>query len=223
MEKREIRPLLDGVMAKTSLTLLQVLENEIKALYAVFGKHHTMEPLVIAADVSFIAKRLNEAIKMDRKYASLRQSEIPYLFRQGSQGSLGTQYKGGISLAMVYAWLGEYMNSPERRGALSEWVAQHSADLPDNNGVYAGRKLTDEEMWQWVENNYNSYCRQLQLRSQKSVPTMLKSSDVPWAGRDVSGLLTKFLTERGYMKVEEKFYQFLDRAIENEGIFLKVA
>ena len=222
MEKREIKPLLDGTMAKSSLSLLQVLESELKSLFATFGKHHTMTAEAINADVSFIAKRLNEAIKMDAKYSSLRVEEIPYMFRQGVQGSLGEKFKT-VSLSLVYAWLNEYLNCQERRGALTEWVAQHSADLPDNNGVHAGRKLTDEEMWQWVESNYNSYCRQLQLRSQKSVPTMLKSSDVPWAGRDVSGLLTKFLTERGYMKVGEKFYQFLDRAIENEGIFLKVA
>ena len=87
MEKREIRPLLDGPMAKSSLSLLQVLQSEVKGLYATFGKHHTMAGDAIAADVNFISKRLNEAIKMDSKYSSLRVEEIPYLFRQGVQGS----------------------------------------------------------------------------------------------------------------------------------------
>ena len=222
MEKREIKPLLDGTMAKSSLSLLQVLESELKSLFATFGKHHTMTAEAINADVSFIAKRLNEAIKMDAKYSSLRVEEIPYMFRQGVQGSLGEKFKT-VSLSLVYAWLNEYLNCQERRGALSEWVANYSADLPDDNGLHKGRKLTEEEMWKWVENNYNSYCHQLELKSKANAPTMLKKADVPWAGRDVSGLLTKFLTERGYMKVGEKFYQFLDRAIENEGIFLKVA
>ena len=221
MEKREIRPLLDGPMAKSSLSLLQVLQSEVKGLYATFGKHHTMAGDVIAADVNFISKRLNEAIKMDGKYSSLREEEIPYLFRQGVQGSFGEKFKS-VSLALVYSWFSDYLNSSERRGALSEWVAQHSADLPDGNGLHAGKKLTEEEMWKWVESNYNSYCRQLELKSKANAPTMLKKADVPWAGRDVSGLLTKFLRERGYMKLQEKFHEFLDRAIANEGIFVKV-
>lgn len=221
MEKREIKPLLDGTMAKSSLSLLQVLESELKSLFATFGKHHTMTAEAINADVSFIAKRLNEAIKMDAKYSSLRVEEIPYMFRQGVQGSLGEKFKT-VSLSLVYAWLNEYLNCQERRGALSEWVANYSADLPDDNGLHKGRKLTEEEMWKWVENNYNSYCRQLELKSKANAPTMLKKADVPWAGKDVSGLLTKFLRERGYMKLQEKFHEFLDRAIANEGIFVKV-
>lgn len=222
MEKREIRPLLDGPMAKSSLSLLQVLQSEVKGLYATFGKHHTMAGDAIAADVNFISKRLNEAIKMDSKYSSLRVEEIPYLFRQGVQGSFGEKFKS-VSLALVYSWFSDYLNSSERRGALSEWVAQHSADLPDSNGLHAGKKLTEDEMWEWVERNYNSYCRQLQLKVQATAPTMLKNSDVPWAGRDVSGLLTIFLVKQGYMKEGEKFYQFCDRTIANEGIFQKVA
>ena len=221
MEKREIRPLLDGTMAKNSLSLLQVLQSEIKGLFATFGKHHTMTGEAITADVNFISKRLNEAVKMDSKYSSLRVEEIPFLFRQGVQGSFGEKFKS-VSLALVYSWFSDYLNSPERRGALSEWVANRSADLPDTNGLHAGKRMTEEEMWAWVESNYNSYCRQLDLMSQKNVPAMLKNSDVPWAGQDVSGLLSKFLREKGYMRQEEKFYEFLDRAIANEGIFMKL-
>lgn len=209
-------------MAKSSLSLLQVLESELKSLFATFGKHHTMTTEAINADVKFIAKRLNEAIKMDAKYSSLRMEEIPYMFRQGVQGSLGEKFKT-VSLSLVYAWLNEYLNCQERRGALSEWVANYSADLPDDNGLHKGKKLTEEEMWEWVERNYNSYCHQLQLKAQATAPTMLKNSDVPWAGKDVSGLLTIFLVKHGYMKEGEKFYQFCDRAIANEGIFQKVA
>lgn len=221
MEKREIKPLLDGTMAKSSLSLLQVLESELKSLFATFGKHHTMTAEAINADVSFIAKRLNEAIKMDAKYSSLRVEEIPYMFRQGVQGSLGEKFKT-VSLSLVYAWLNEYLNCQERRGALSEWVANYSADLPDDNGLHKGRKLTEEEMWAWVERNYENYCRQLALKAQKVVPFMLGANKIPWAGLDVSGLLTKFLREQGYMTQEEKFHQFLDRAIANEGIFVKI-
>lgn len=221
MEKREIKPLLDGSMAKSSLSLLQVLESELKSLFATFGKHHTMTAEVINADVSFIAKRLNEAIKMDAKYSSLRVEEIPYMFRQGVQGSLGEKFKT-VSLSLVYAWLNEYLNCQERRGALSEWVANYSADLPDGNGLHKGKKLTEEEMWAWVERNYENYCRQLALKAQKVVPFMLGVNKIPWAGLDVSGLLTKFLREQGYMTQDEKFHQFLDRAIANEGIFVKV-
>ena len=150
MEKREIRPLLDGPMAKSSLSLLQVLQSEVKGLYATFGKHHTMAGDAIAADVNFISKRLNEAIKMDSKYSSLRVEEIPYLFRQGVQGSFGEKFKS-VSLALVYSWFSDYLNSSERRGALSEWVAQHSADLPDSNGLHAGKKLTEDEMWEYTD------------------------------------------------------------------------
>lgn len=221
MEKREIKPLLDGTMAKSSLSLLQVLESELKSLFATFGKHHTMTAEAINADVSFIAKRLNEAIKMDAKYGSLRVEEIPYMFRQGVQGSLGEKFKT-VSLSLVYAWLNEYLNCQERRGALSEWVANYSADLPDDNGLHRGKKLTEEEMWAWVERNYENYCRQLALKAQKVVPFMLGANKIPWAGLDVSGLLTKFLREQGYMTQEEKFHQFLDRAIANEGIFVKI-
>lgn len=221
MEKREIKPLLDGTMAKSSLSLLQVLESELKSLFATFGKHHTMSTEAINADVKFIAKRLNEAIKMDAKYSSLRVEEIPYMFRQGVQGSLGEKFKT-VSLSLVYAWLNEYLNCQERRGALSEWVASYSADLPDDNGLHRGKKLTEEEMWAWVERNYENYCRQLALKAQKVVPFMLGANKIPWAGLDVSGLLTKFLREQGYMTQEEKFHQFLDRAIANEGIFVKI-
>lgn len=221
MEKREIKPLLDGTMAKSSLSLLQVLESELKSLFATFGKHHTMSTEAINADVKFIAKRLNEAIKMDAKYSSLRMEEIPYMFRQGVQGSLGEKFKT-VSLSLVYAWLNEYLNCQERRGALSEWVANYSADLPDDNGLHRGKKLTEEEMWAWVERNYENYCRQLALKAQKVVPFMLKGSKIPWAGMDVSGMLTKFLRERGYMTQDEKFHQFLDRTIANEGIFVKI-
>lgn len=221
MEKREIKPLLGGTMAKSSLSLLQVLESELKSLFATFGKHHTMTAEAINADVGFIAKRLNEAIKMDAKYSSLRVEEIPYMFRQGVQGSLGEKFKT-VSLSLVYAWLNEYLNCQERRGALSEWVANYSADLPDDNGLHKGRKLTEEEMWAWVERNYENYCRQLALKAQKVVPFMLGVNKIPWAGLDVSGLLTKFLREQGYMTQEEKFHQFLDRAIANEGIFVKI-
>lgn len=221
MEKREIKPLLDGTMAKSSLSLLQVLESELKSLFATFGKHHTMSTEAINADVKFIAKRLNEAIKMDAKYSSLRMEEIPYMFRQGVQGSLGEKFKT-VSLSLVYAWLNEYLNCQERRGALSEWVANYSADLPDDNGLHKGKKLTEEEMWAWVERNYENYCRQLALKAQKVVPFMLGANKIPWAGLDVSGLLTKFLREQGYMTQEEKFHQFLDRAIANEGIFVKI-
>lgn len=175
----------------------------------------------INADVSFIAKRLNEAIKMDAKYSSLRVEEIPYMFRQGVQGSLGEKFKT-VSLSLVYAWLNEYLNCQERRGALSEWVANYSADLPDDNGLHKGRKLTEEEMWAWVERNYENYCQQLALKAQKVVPFMLGANKIPWAGLDVSGLLTKFLREQGYMTQEEKFHQFLDRTIANEGIFVKI-
>lgn len=208
-------------MAKSSLSLLQVLESELKSLFATFGKHHTMSTEAINADVKFIAKRLNEAIKMDAKYSSLRMEEIPYMFRQGVQGSLGEKFKT-VSLSLVYAWLNEYLNCQERRGALSEWVASYSADLPDDNGLHKGKKLTEEEMWAWVERNYENYCRQLALKAQKVVPFMLGANKIPWAGLDVSGLLTKFLREQGYMTQEEKFHQFLDRAIANEGIFVKI-
>lgn len=208
-------------MAKSSLSLLQVLESELKSLFATFGKHHTMSTEAINADVKFIAKRLNEAIKMDAKYSSLRMEEIPYMFRQGVQGSLGEKFKT-VSLSLVYAWLNEYLNCQERRGALSEWVANYSADLPDDNGLHRGKKLTEEEMWAWVERNYENYCRQLALKAQKVVPFMLKGSKIPWAGMDVSGMLTKFLRERGYMTQDEKFHQFLDRTIANEGIFVKI-
>lgn len=221
MEKREVKPLLDGTMAKSSLSLLQVLESELKSLFATFGKHHTMTAEAINADVRFIAKRLNEAIKMDAKYSSLRVEEIPYMFRQGVQGSLGEKFKT-VSLSLVYAWLNEYLNCQERRGALSEWVANYSADLPDDNGLHRGKKLTEEEMWAWVESSYENYCRQLALKAQKVVPIMLQSSKVPWAGMDVSGLQSKFLKEQGYMSEHEKFHEFLDRAIVNEGIFVKM-
>lgn len=222
MEKYEIRPLLEGTMAKQSLSLLQVLETEIKSLYATFGKHHTMTAEAIGTDVKFIAKKLNEAIKLDAKYSSLREKEIPYVFRQGVQGAFGEKYKT-LSLSLVYAWLSEYMSSQERRSALSEWVALHSQDLPDDNGAHVGRKLTEKEMWDWVERNYESYCQAIAMKAKPIVPTMLQQSKVPWPGQDVSGLLTKFLRERGYMKQEEKFFEFLDRTIQNEGIFVKVA
>ena len=77
-------------------------------------------------------------------------------------------------------------------------------------------------MWAWVERNYENYCQQLALKAQKVVPFMLQSSKIPWAGQDVSGLLTKFLKERGYMSEQEKFHEFLDRTIANEGIFVKI-
>lgn len=208
-------------MAKQSLSLLQVLEKEIKSLYATFGKHHTMTAEAINADVKFIATKLNESIKLDSKYASLRVGEIPYMFRQGVQGAFGEKYKT-LSLSLVYAWLSEYMSSEERRSALTEWVALRSQDLPDENGVHVGRKLTEQEMWDWVERNYESYCKALAMEAKPIVPTMLQRSKVPWAGQDVSGLLTKFLRERGYMTQEEKFFEFLDRTIQNEGIFVKV-
>lgn len=221
MEKYEIRPLLEGTMAKQSLSLLQVLETEIKSLYATFGKHHTMTAEAIGTDVKFIAKKLNEAIKLDAKYSSLREKEIPYVFRQGVQGAFGEKYKT-LSLSLVYAWLSEYMSSQERRSALSEWVALHSQDLPDATSDYRAH-LTEAEMWKWIEKSYDSYCQQLELQSRNIKTAFLQKDKTPWAGRDVSGLQTKFLVRMGYMKPGEKFSDFLDRTIANEGIWVKVA
>lgn len=221
MEKLEIRPLLERNLAKNDLSLLQVLEREIKGFFAAFGKHHTMAPGDIATDCKFMAKRLNEAIKVDRRYSSLRTAEIPYLFRQGAQGALGDKYKQ-MSLMMLYSWLAEYMNSGERRAAMSEWVSENSRDMPDVDGNAVGRVMTDSDMWRWVENSYNTYCEQLALKTRPLVPVMLQKDKVPWAGKDLGGQQKMFLVRHGYMKPEEKFHEFLDRAIENEGVFLKV-
>ena len=221
MEKSEIRPLLSRNVAKNSLSLQRVLEEQIKGLFAAFGKHHTMEPERINADCLFMSKRLNDAIKGEKRYQTLRMEEIPYLFKQGMQGAFQDKYKN-ISLMMVFGWFSEYVNHPERRAALYEWVVMNSNDLPED---VPGRspQLSEEEMWEWVEKSYNSYCEQIMLQTKKIIPAFLQKDKVPWAGRDVSGLQTKFLVRLGYMTAEEKFVDFLERAIGNEGVFVKIA
>lgn len=221
MNKLEIKPLLGGIIARNSLNLVRVLEKEIKGLYAAFSKHHTMTAQAIASDATYMAKRLNETIKLDSRYSSLREAEIGYLFTQGVQGALGDRYKS-LSLMMIFSWLAEYLNSGERRAALQEWAVQEARDMPSGGGQPAGGQLTEEQMWVWVERSYDSYCKQLDLKSRK-MRSAFVSDKVPAAGKDYGGLQTRFLQERGYMFPGEKFYEFLERAIGNEGVFLPVA
>lgn len=221
MEKLEIRPLLERNLAKNSLSLLSVLTTEIKGLFAAFSKHTTMTLEQINSDTAFMAKRLNEAIKGDKKFSSLREAEIKYVFQQGMMGALGDKYKN-ISLMMLFAWFSEYMNHPERRAALTDWVVKNSNDLPDAT-LGSRAQLTEAEMWEWIEKSYDSYCQQLELQSRNIKTAFLQKDKTPWAGRDVSGLQTKFLVRMGYMKPGEKFSDFLDRTIANEGIWVKVA
>lgn len=221
MDKLEIRPLLGGILAKNSLSLLRVLEKEIKGLYAAFSKHHTMTVESIASDSAYMAKRINETIKLDARYSSLREAEIPYIFRQGVQGALGDRYKS-LSLMMVFAWLTEYMNSGERRAALQEWAVSGSKDLPDGEDrPLVSGELSEEKMWAWIERSYEAYCRQLEMKGKK-LRNAFTADKVPVAGKDYGGLQTKFLLQKGYMRPGEKFYEFLERAIGNEGVFLKV-
>lgn len=220
MDKLEIKPLLGGITARNSLDLLSVLEKEIKGLYAAFSKHHTMTAQAIASDASYMAKRLNETIKMDGRYSTLRKAEIGYLFTQGVQGALGDKYKS-LSLMMIFSWLAEYLNSGERRAALQEWAVQESGDMPSGGGSPTGGQLTEEQMWAWIERSYDAYCRQLALKDKK-IRSAFVSDKVPSAGKDYGGLQTKFLTERGYMHQGEKFHEFLERTMENEGIWMKV-
>ena len=221
MDKLEIKPLLGGIIAKNSLNLLRVLEKEIKGLYAAFSKHHTMTAQAIASDVTYMARRLNETIKLDSRYSSLREAEIGYLFTQGVQGALGDRYKS-LSLMMIFSWLAEYLNSGERRAALQEWAVQESRDMPSAEGRPTGGQLTEEQMWAWVERSYDSYCRQLQLKMGK-IRNAFVTDKIPVAGKDYGGLQTRFLKEKGYMLRGEKFHEFLERAMENEGVFLPVA
>lgn len=220
MDKLEIKPLLGGITARNSLDLLSVLEKEIKGLYAAFSKHHTMTAQAIASDASYMAKRLNETIKMDGRYSTLRKAEIGYLFTQGVQGALGDKYKS-LSLMMIFSWLAEYLNSGERRAALQEWAVQESGDMLSGGGRPTGGQLTEEQMWAWIERSYDAYCRQLALKDRK-IRSAFVSDKVPSAGKDYGGLQTRFLVERGYMHQGEKFHEFLERTMENEGIWMKV-
>ena len=70
MEKREIRPLLDGPMAKSSLSLLQVLQSEVKGLYATFGKHHTM---AVDTHIFRVAERIGLTTKAKNPLDSEQQ------------------------------------------------------------------------------------------------------------------------------------------------------
>ena len=223
MEKSEIRPLLERNLAKSTLGLVNILEKEIKGLFAAFSKHNTMTTEAINSEVAFMAKRLNDAIKADKRFSSLRQAEISYIFQQGMMGALGEKYKQ-LSLMMLFSWFTEYMSHQERRAALTEWVAANSNDLPEDGSRLGSRaQMTEQEMWSWVENSYNSYIEQLRLQAKKVVPVMLQRDKTPWAGRDVSGLQKKFLVRMGYMAPHEKFVEFLERAITNEGVFVKIA
>ena len=209
MEIYKIKQALSGPRVSDALPveLYTKLYNSIIAVFALKGTSLTLQQ--VKKEAELYAKQLAIDFVDDRKYNTLRFPEIDYCFMEGTRGRLDVKTYG-INYSTFAAWLDLYVNSQERKDA----ITSYRQDQNENTKRLA-EKLppTKEEIREYMKNSVNSEYRQFREEKNKCA----KAKGV-FSGQifDFGDVKVKFLMEEKIIDRKEDLRSIFER-FDKEG------
>ena len=204
MKKEEIKQMLPSQLATNDIHLLPFLRTELAKVYASYGKHHTMTTVQISQDVEMIAQRLNYELKNDVDFQSLRTNELSYMFGEVIKGTIAADKVQTVTMKSVFSWIREYMNSIERKTALTEYCHTYALAMEEKPKL-PPPVVDDDYMWRWINRSYKLFLDQI---SRPQPGNLFSKNAIPMAARDYGFCQSNFLKKRGLIPEDGTLYKF---------------
>lgn len=225
MNKEYIKKIVDEGRRFSELTkdnAIAKLTKDITTVFILNGLHRQIAAEAFAQEVQASVGSLYNELMTDPSYASIRDTEIAYIFSEGMKGRLGSDKDVVITYKSMLRWIEGYLNHQERRDAMAI-VAKERYVEPTRQ--IAVRNVTDDDIMNDIKlalNDYLEYKRQKIERASNNLPKRFGELALPYLVKDLGGSKMRYLIREGYAKDGEQFVDVLERAISHGKVFKKV-